>query len=142
MKKISLALVAAFLIGADAPKEDVQAVEQALRALNEAFLKQDADTIKRLTGEDLIVIGSSGQRQTRAEQLKVLPDLKFSEYKTEDVRVTMPAKDVAIATFTGTVKGSFKGQPLPAKLSAGTVWAKRDGKWLEVFYQATPLENK
>jgi hypothetical protein len=110
--------------------------------LNEAYLKKDVDTIKRLTGEDLIVVTSSGQRQTRDEELKSLPDLKLGAYTTEDVRVTTPTKDAAIATFTASVKGSFKGNELPAKMAVVTVWAKRDGKWLEVFYQGTPLDKK
>jgi ketosteroid isomerase-like protein len=140
--KILLALVAGLLLAADAPKEDAKAVEQAVRSLNEAYLKKDVDTIKRLTGEDLIVVTSSGQRQTRDEQLKSLPDLKLSAYTTEDVRVTTPTKDAAIAMFTASVKGSFKGNDLPAKMAVVTVWAKRDGKWLEVFYQGTPLDKK
>ena len=45
-------------------------------------------------------------------------------------------------TFQSTVNGTFKGKPLPAKLTVVTVWVQRGGKWLEVFYQATALDAK
>jgi hypothetical protein len=140
MNRFVMAVVAGLLLAADAPKEDAKALEQSLRSLNQAYSKGDVEAIKRLTGEDLIIVMSSGRRQTREEQLKSLADLKIGDYATDDVQIAMPTKDVAIVTFKSTVKGSFKGKELPPKMAVVTVWANRGGRWLEVFYQGTPLE--
>jgi uncharacterized protein (TIGR02246 family) len=135
----------ALVIPALATAQDEVAVRQvaeALKALNDAYLKKDMEAIKRLTGEDLVVVTSSGERQTREEQLKSLPDLKFTDYRTDAVRITTPSKDVAIAMFQSTVAGTFKGKELPSRAAVVTVWVQRGGKWLEVLYQSTPLPGK
>ncbi len=138
-------LVLVLAMGVFAPAQDevvVRQVAEALQALNNAYLKGDAEAIKRLTGEDLVVVSSSGERQTRDEQLKSLADLKITDYRIEAVRITTPAKDVAVALFQSTVAGSFKGKELPTRVAVVTVWVNRNGKWLEVFYQGTPLTAK
>ncbi len=135
-------LAAGLLVAADAPPEEAKAIEQALKSLNAAFVKHDVDAIKRLTGDDLVVVGTSGQRQTRDEQLKSLPDLKLTEYTIADLKISCPTKETAIVTFSGAVKGTFAGKALPEKVTVSTVWALRDGKWVEVFYQATPAAGK
>lgn len=144
MQRYALLLLAAVLGSAAmaAPEDDAKALVQALGTLNDAYLKKDVDTIKRLTSEDLVVVSASGQRETREEQLKSLGDLKLGGYKTEAVRITHPAKDVAIVTFQSIVSGTFKGKALPTKMTVVTVWVQRGGQWLEIFYQATALEAK
>jgi ketosteroid isomerase-like protein len=139
-----LFLVVAVTAAVAAPEDDAshKPIIEALRTLNDAYLKKDVEAIKRLTGDDLVVVTSSGHRETREEQLKSLGDLKLTEYRTDAVRVTMPSKDVAIVMFQSSVTGSFKGKPLPARMAVVTVWVNRGGKWLEVFYQGTPLEAK
>lgn len=127
-------------VAADA--DDGKAVEQLQRALNNAYLKQDVEAIKRLTGEDLIVVTGQGVRETRAEQLKGLADLKLTEYLTEDVQVALPAKDTAVVTFRSTLKGAVKGKPLDVRQAGAAVWVRRGGAWVEVFYQGTPLPAK
>jgi len=143
MKRCALLLAVGLLVAADAPKEDTgKEVVQLLGTLNDAYQKQDVDTIKRLTSEDLIVVTSSGHRQTRDEQLQALTDLKISEYTMEEVQVKMPSKDVVIVSFFSSVKGSFKEQALPPRITVSSVWANRNGKWLEVFYQGTARSQK
>jgi hypothetical protein len=40
------------------------------------------------------------------------------------------------------MKGTFKGRDIPRNSFASAVWVKTDGRWLEAFYQETPLEVK
>ena len=49
-----------------------------------------------------------------------------------------------IGTFGngGTMKGTFKGRDVPRSSIASAVWVKTDGRWLEAYYQETPLEVK
>jgi hypothetical protein len=48
--------------------------------------------------------------------------------------------DAALRTFTADLKGSFKGKPLPAKVFATEILVRRNGKWIERFYQVTTLK--
>ena len=88
---LALLFVAGLLVAADSPKEDAKAVEQLLRTLNDAYLKKDIDSMKRLMSDDHVAIVASGQRETKVEHLKSLADLKLTEYTMEEVKVTMPS---------------------------------------------------
>jgi hypothetical protein len=56
-----------------------------------------------------------------------------------NVKVSLLGDDAALRTFTADLKGSFKGKPLPAKVFATEILVKREGKWIERFYQVTPM---
>lgn len=57
-----------------------------------------------------------------------------------DVKVSLLGDDAALRTFTADLKGSFKGKPLPAKVFATEILVRRNGKWIERFYQVTTLK--
>jgi hypothetical protein len=54
--------------------------------------------------------------------------------------VALLAADVALRTFIANLTGTFKGKPLSARVFVNETLVKRDGKWVERFYQATTLE--
>ena len=139
--KVFMALIAGLLIGADiAQDKATKDVEKALGDLNEAFKKGDSDAIARLMSDSHVAITPYyGGRQTKAEQLKSLPDLKMSEYAMSDVKVTFVSKDVALVTYALKLKGTYKGKELAAKNYATALWVMQGGKWLEAFYQETAL---
>jgi ketosteroid isomerase-like protein len=132
------------LLGADAPQDgSVKEVEKALRALNEAFKKRDAEAIQRLMMDTHVAITPYyGGPATRADQLKALPDLKMTEYKPGEMKITLVNKDTALVTYPLTQMGTYKGKELPAKSYASAVWVQQGGKWLEAFYQETALPAK
>jgi hypothetical protein len=47
---------------------------------------------------------------------------------------------VALRTFTADLKGTFQGKKLPSQVFATELLVKRDGKWVERFYQVTTLK--
>ncbi len=130
------------LLGGDSRADDQLKVFELLKKLNGAYLQKDAATMKQLMSDDHLAIVASGVRQTKEEHLQGLADLKLSEYSMNDVRVTFPTKEMAIITYVSGVKGTYKGKELPAKVAAASVWANRNGQWLEVLYQETALPAK
>lgn len=145
MQRRCLLILAAMLTVAAAAAQDaaLKDVEKAMNALNDAFKNRDADKIQRLITDNHVAITSYyGGPQNKAEQLKTLPDLKMSEYSSTDVKVTLLDKDTALVTYALTLKGTYKGKELPAKNYAAAVWVLQGGKWLEAFYQETPLAGK
>src|SRR5262245_38726249 len=135
-----LIVMAGLLVAADAADDTQAKVVQSLRTLNNAYVKKDVEAMKKLMSDDHLAILGSGQRQTKEEHLKSLADLKLSEYTMDDIKSIMPAKDMVIVTYKSTVTGTFKGAELPSKIMASSVWANRNGTWLEVLYQETPLK--
>ncbi len=139
-----LAVVAAGLAGAADKPADPAAkdVRAALDALNAAFEKEDADTIRRLMADDHLAVTPWGGQQSRAAQIKTLPELKLSAYEVGEMKVSMLGADAALFTYPLALKGTFRGKELPANNYASSVWHRRGGRWVEVFYQETPLAAK
>ena len=141
--KLLMVLTAACLLGADAKDGPVPEVDKALRALNEAFAKRDADAIGRLIAADHVAVTPYyGGPMSRADQLKTLPDLQLSEYTMGDAKTTQLSKDVVLITYPLTMKGTFKGKEVARKSYATALWVNQGGKWLEAFYQETALDGK
>src|SRR5438046_741585 len=91
MRLIPVALVGMIVLAVDARSDDalIQDVEQAVAALNKAFVKQDAAAIRGLlTTDHLAVTAYYGDPQTVGEELKSLPDLKPTEYTAGEMKVT------------------------------------------------------
>ena len=70
-------VTAGLLMAAEAPPAAGKNVESLLRKLNDAFVKKDVETVKRLMSEDHIAILGNGQRQTGIEHLNSVADLNF-----------------------------------------------------------------
>lgn len=143
-RKLLLTVAVGLLLGADAPKNDaaIKDVEKAILALNKAFEKRDTEAIKALTTDEHVSITSYAGSQNKAAQLKDMPELKITEYKEGDLKVTLVSKDVALVRYHLTQKGTYRGKALPLKSHATAVWVQRGGKWLETAYQETPIDGK
>ena len=82
-----------------------------------------------------------GGTQTREESVKTLPDLKLSAYTPGKIKVTVLGPDAALVTYPLELKGTYKGKDVPAKNFTSAVWVRKGGKWLEHYYQETPLDK-
>jgi ketosteroid isomerase-like protein len=136
--KILAVLAVGLLLGAD--DQPAQEVEKAITALNEAFHARDADKVKALMTDDHVAVTSYYDGPLdRAGQLKCLPDHQLTEYAAGKFKLTSLGKDAVLVTYPLTLKGTYKGKAVPAKNFASAVWVRQEGKWLEAFYQETPL---
>jgi ketosteroid isomerase-like protein len=127
---------------ADARGDVAAEVERAVMAVQSAFNKGDADAVRKLLTEDHVALLSYAHFSNAADQLKVLSDFQFSEYKIDDLKVKPLTGDVAQVTYRATIKGTYAGTAVPSPVDVGQVWVKRDGKWLQASYQETPRESK
>ncbi len=131
---LAIAVGAAFSAAKAADPDTLAAINAASNALDEAFAKKDAATIKALmTPDHLTVTPYYDGPQTVDDQLASL-----GEYDWSQTIVGEP--DVALRTFTAELKGTFQGKKLPSRVFATELLVKRDGKWVERFYQVTTLE--
>ena len=100
------------------------------------------DTLKGHMTEDHVTILTCARFANTADQLKVLSDWKFSEYKIDALKVKTLTKDVALVSYQATIKGTYNGKEVPSPVQVAEVWVRRDGKWLQASYQETPLDRK
>ena len=100
------------------------------------------DALKQLMTEDHVTILTYAQFSNTADQLQVLADWKFTEYKMEGLKVKALTKDVALVSYEATIKGTYKGKEVPSPVQVAEVWINRDGKWLQASYQETPVDQK
>src|SRR5881394_2930879 len=109
--KLLIVLAAGLLIGAQKSENNpaIKEVRQAISTLNDAFVKRDADALRRLMTDDhLSITAYYGGPQTKAEQLKSLDNLQLTEYTAGELKVTMLTADAALVTYPLTQKGKYK----------------------------------
>jgi len=85
-------------------------VERSAQAIQTAFNKDDVDSLKQLMTEDHMTTVTYAGFSSAADQLKVLSDWKFSEYKIDELKVKTLAKDVALVSYQATIKGTYQGK--------------------------------
>jgi uncharacterized protein (TIGR02246 family) len=133
---------AVLLLAVQARADTADEVERARQTIQTAFNKGDVDTLKSLMTEDLMTTLAYARFTNRADLLKVLGELKISEYKMDGLKVKTLTNDVALTSYRATIKGTYKGKAVPSPVQVVEVWIKRDGKWLQASYQETPVDEK
>lgn len=113
----------------------IAAINASSNALDDAFTKKDVDMPDHIT-----VTPYYEGPQTVEDQLDSLGEYDWSQTIVGHVNVSLLGPEVAIRTFEADLKGAFKGKPLPARVFNTEILVKRDGKWVEWFYQVTTLK--
>lgn len=122
--------------------ETIEAINKAAAALDAAFEKDDAGTVKELMTPDHIAVTPYYDGPLSVtDQAASLPDLKYAQTIAGDVSVTLLGPDAALRSFTASLDGSFGGRPLPRRAFISAIWVKQDGAWVEKFYQVTALKS-
>ena len=100
---------------------------RAERQLQAAQLAGDVDALDRLLDDRLVAIGPDGGRYTKDDDLAAHRSgtSVVSELVEEDVEVVV-AGSTGVTFFTGTVSGTFEGQPMSARLRYTRTWVHHD----------------
>ena len=137
-----LIVTAVLLLAVQVRADTAEEVERSVRSIQTAFNKGDVDALKRLMTEDHVTILTYARFSNTVDQLQVLADWKFTEYKLEGLKVKALTKDVALVAYQATIKGTYKAKEVPSPVQVVQVWINRDGKWLQASYQETPVDQK
>ncbi len=139
-RQIILIVLGSLLVVAEGRADDVrEEVEKAKQVLQAAYNSRDANVIQQRTTADHLSIATLYKFFSQADQLKGLPDYKFSSYKMGDLQVIPLTKDVVQLTFRADIDGTFQGRQMASKVRVVETWVKREGKWLQASYQTTPV---
>jgi ketosteroid isomerase-like protein len=116
------------------------AVNASSNALDAAFGDRDIAKIRALmTPDHISVTPYYDGPQTVDDQIASLAELDYGETIIREPSVVLLSPDVALRTFVADLKGSFRGKPLPARAFVNETLVKRDGNWIEAFFQITSL---
>ena len=102
---------------------------------------QGAGVLGDLYAEDFVEVDVSGRGVVSKAQM--LDELRAGaliilEYEVLERRILQPSTDVAILIYRVRGRYAAMGAEGEADAYASSTWVKRDGRWLTVFYQATP----
>ena len=146
MRKLILSVLAfvlaAGIAGANAGEPaTVAAINAAAAALDDAFERQSAEDIKRMTTADHIAVTPYYETpQTAAQQIASLPELKYKQTNTGEVKVVVLGPDAGMRTFTARLDGTYKGKMIPPDVFVTSIMVREDGRWREKLYQVTALQ--
>jgi ketosteroid isomerase-like protein len=119
----------------------VAAINAASAALDDAFERQSAEDIKRMmTADHLAVTPYYETPQTAAQQIATLPELKYKQTNTGEVKVVVLGPDAGMRTFTARLDGTYKGKPVPSPAFVTAIMVRQDGQWKERLYQVTAVQ--
>jgi hypothetical protein len=105
----------------------------------EAAKAKDAASYERLLAEDFVRVGADGVTTKNGEK-NDFDQLAMDTYKWEGLQVVHFTPDVTLLAYKATQKTTYRGQPLPSPTWISSLWIKRNGTWLNVFYQETKAE--
>ena len=116
-------------------------IEAKEKAAWDAFKQKDEAGFKKSLAADYYGVTASGVSDTAAS-ITGMKDTDLSDFTLADWKMTTIDKDAVLLTYTATVKGTYKGKPVPSgPYYEASAYINRNGEWVNVYYQET-LEQK
>jgi hypothetical protein len=131
----------------DAPAVANDAVGQQLiaeeRASWDLAIQRNAASYKAFHAPDFFTLTGSGVVERAPSEASAMDsNVRFEQCELSGFDVHYVAKDAALITYHVKAAGLDHGKGFQLDSYASSLWMKRDGKWLNVFYQATPTSNR
>ncbi|MGE0724764.1 MAG: nuclear transport factor 2 family protein [Alphaproteobacteria bacterium] len=91
--------------------------------------------------DDAILIFGDGARFTKAEFLAIMPDFNLASFTVDPAASVMRiAPDVAVLLYRVTYTSAMKNErPATITVASSSTYARRDGRWVSLLYQETPV---
>ena len=144
MKKIIISMmiaIAASSVVFGQMKSKDNSVETQIIALEkqgwEAWKNKDSAWYQTNITEDALHVHGAGV-STKAQLISNLAACEVKSVSLNDFKFLMVNKDAALITFTGMQDAVCGGKTQPATVRASSLYVKRGGKWLNVFYTEVP----
>jgi hypothetical protein len=116
----------------------------------ESVKQKDYKKFESLIADDFVDIFSSGQVVNKQELLqKYIRGVDLIDYSLSKFRVVVLDKDAAVVVYEVGAHGSEsqatahdieKGKVTAIHVAVTSAWARRDGRWLNVFYRENDLK--
>jgi hypothetical protein len=131
-----------------------KAVEETLvsyeRRSWEAVKRKDYETFGSFLAEDFYDIFPDGQVVTKTELMRdYIRGVELIEYSLSNFKVVMLNRDAAVVVYEVRARGSEnqatarnveRGRVVDIHATVTSAWARRGGRWLNVFYRENDLK--
>jgi hypothetical protein len=108
-----------------------------------AWKKRDGAFFQRFLADDHVEIGSSGVAGKKAVVSFVGSQAcVVASYLLDHFTVTPIDRDVAALTYRAVQKTTCGKSAVPSPVWVSSVFVRRQGKWLDVLYQQTPVTSQ
>lgn len=108
----------------------------------DAIQRNDQKTLKAMLGQQPFSVNDDGTRRTAREVIEVLKNVKMTSYKISEVEAVPVGKNGGVLSYKYVWSGTENGRSYTnAPVRATSVWEQRNGKWMSVFYQETPIRK-
>ena len=103
------------------------------KSVTDAFKNKQAKSFRDYLAPEFSAIDAEGIKDADAE-IADMQKTDLREYSFSDMKVALPSPKMAVATYKVTTKSTSSGRDTSGTYYAGTVWNRRDGKWLAVLH--------
>jgi hypothetical protein len=109
----------------------------------ELAIKHEAAPYIALHASDFFTVNGTGVVGKVASEASALdPDVRFDQCDLSGFDTHFVAEDAVLVTYHVKASGLDHGKAFQLESYASSLWMKRGGTWLNVFYQATPVAKK
>lgn len=106
----------------------------------ELYKIRDVKALAELTSEDFYSIYPSGEVVGKKQYLQDVIDIEVKDYSLSDFKVITLNEGAAVVVYKAKVSAFVKGKELKSEVAVTSGWARRGGRWLNVFYRESVLE--
>lgn len=127
----SLLLASVLSMAQDAKPATEQEIKRLLAVQDEAIVKGDVDTLKKLSTDDFALVSPIGSITTKEAFLQSLESRRaiYEEHRTEDITLRIFG-DTAVARAVLKMKPVFNGQSRDVQIRATLIFVKVKDQWL------------
>lgn len=109
------------------------------REIWDTIKNKNYDAFAAFLANEVVEVGPEGVLD-KAASLASVKNFEPTELTFSDWRFLSIDKDAYVLTYTVSVKAMVKGQETkPESVRASSAWVSRNGKWLAIYHQSTPV---
>jgi hypothetical protein len=125
-------------------KSDAASVEETLisneKRIWELYKSRDVKALAEYASEDYYDIYPTGEVVDKKRYLQDVLETEVRDYSLSDFKVIMLNEAAAIVVYRAKVHGAVKEREIRSQVAVTSGWARRGGKWLNVFYRENAIE--
>lgn len=125
-------------------KSDAASVEEELitkeKRTWELYKNRDLKALAELTSDDFYDTYPAGEVVDKKRYLQDVLEIEVKDYALSDFKVIMLNEGAAVVVYKAKTHGVVKGRELKSEVAVTSGWARRGGRWLNVFYRENVLE--
>jgi ketosteroid isomerase-like protein len=116
-------------------------VRAAAQAFDDAQLHGDRVVLERMLAPDFLLVRGSGRIGDKADFIAGFADPKshLEPFEISDRLFIRPTPDTAIVGGEARVRGTADGKPFAEHFRYSDTFARRNGQWIVIYAQVTPL---